>query len=117
MHQAHSRLHTLLMSIGKPAPLGFRSLSADAAMTEVMSCRSTVLSASSCVLVLTPISDTVGVDSMWGGGCTWTVSCLSAGSAKDHHQVDTGDKQGLPTCLCTQSSLQSRMCILQSSSQ
>ena len=60
----------LLKSIRKPVPLGFRSLSADAAMTEVMSCRSTVLSASSCVLVFTPISDTVGVDSMWGGGCT-----------------------------------------------
>ena len=38
-------------------------------MTDVISWRSTALSARSCVLVFTPISDTVGVDSMCGGGC------------------------------------------------
>ncbi len=50
-------------------PFGLRSLSAEAAMTDVISWRSTALSARSCVLVFTPISDTVGVDSMCGGGC------------------------------------------------
>jgi hypothetical protein len=54
-------------------------------MTDVISWRSTVRSARSCVLVLTPISDTVGVDSMWGGGCK------QMGHARYRYKVHSGN--------------------------